>query len=229
VAAALGLALLFLPAPLAGELFPLNPPAWSLFFELVANAAYGLGHRIRTAGLFLLGVLMLGLLVFTLLRTTSEGTPPFDYAFARTFFSFPLGVLIYRLRHRIPNLGVPSAVAVAILVLPLFLGFTSPGAFIFIVAVIFPLGIAVAANAPASRPDGAYEWIGLISFPLYSIHLPILMMARALNTRELLPSAVIGWGAVATCVLLAWLLARFYDPSARAWLDRGLSRRERLG
>ena len=43
--------LAFLPAPphvelgLAGHLYPLNAPAWSLFFELVANLVYALVAR----------------------------------------------------------------------------------------------------------------------------------------------------------------------------------------
>ena len=36
------LALAYVPAPVAGDLVPLNVPAWSLFFELIVNAGFAL-------------------------------------------------------------------------------------------------------------------------------------------------------------------------------------------
>src|SRR5262249_19215172 len=48
VTAAFTTGLLFLPAPQGDVLFPLNVPAWSLFFELVINFAYALTIRFLT-------------------------------------------------------------------------------------------------------------------------------------------------------------------------------------
>jgi peptidoglycan/LPS O-acetylase OafA/YrhL len=218
---AVTLGALFLPAFLGGDLFPLNVPAWSLFFELIANAAYGVFHGISAWGLGIAILVFLALLVFTLSRV--QNMLAVDYFFARTFFSFPLGILIYRLRDRIPRWSLPALVPVAIACAPLFLGVTHPAWFMAAAVIIFPLGIALAVRAAPSHFDAAFEFVGTISFPLYAVHLPLIMMARALNTRGIVPTAVIGCATVAGSILIAWLLARYFDPSAKAWIDRATS------
>ena len=43
-----------LPSPLTLTLFPLNVPAWSLFFEVVANCGHG-GHPLAAAAIGIAG------------------------------------------------------------------------------------------------------------------------------------------------------------------------------
>jgi len=62
-----------------------------------------------------------------------------------------------------------------------------------------------------SRP---FVWFGLISYPLYLWHWPLLAYARVLQ-GEGDPSRAIRFGAVAASVLLAWLSYRFVERPLR--------------
>ncbi|MBS0428080.1 MAG: acyltransferase [Proteobacteria bacterium] len=59
-----------------------------------------------------------------------------------------------------------------------------------------------------------FVWFGLISYPLYLWHWPLLAYARVLQ-GEGDPSRAIRFGAVAAAVLLAWLSYRFVERPLR--------------
>ncbi|MGJ3703133.1 acyltransferase family protein [Variovorax sp. AFSI2.2] len=63
----------------------------------------------------------------------------------------------------------------------------------------------------ASRP---MVWIGLISYPLYLWHWPLLVFARIVEGG--LPSEALRAFLLATAVLLAWITYRFVERPARA-------------
>lgn len=56
-------------------------------------------------------------------------------------------------------------------------------------------------------------WIGLISFPLYLWHWPLLSFARILESGS--PSAFIRFAAIALAVVLAWISYRFLERPVR--------------
>jgi hypothetical protein len=62
----------------------------------------------------------------------------------------------------------------------------------------------------AARP---MVWIGLISYPLYLWHWPLLVFARILEGRS--PSTELRAGMLLLAALLAWLTYRFYERPAR--------------
>ena len=94
----------FIPLPTTSWLgtFPLNPPAWSLFSELIANGAFlALGWRVRR--LLVILIVSAPLLLLAISRFNGEQffADPFAYngffgSFPRAFFSFFLGVLLWR-------------------------------------------------------------------------------------------------------------------------------------
>ena len=89
-----------------GEIFPLNGPAWSLFFEYIANLLYVLFIRkLSTHRLALLVFAMAGALLGYAL-TNESGTLGAGWTFAnggfwggmlRVMFAFPAGLLLSRL------------------------------------------------------------------------------------------------------------------------------------
>ena len=122
---ALCYAAVMLPTPPApggwadAALYPLDDPAWSLFFELVINLVYAASHRIWTISR-LLALLATGLLAFaaTYAATgTLYGDGGWDWAsvpfgLLRVTYAFFFGVLIDRLRPRLVRLP-PAATALA--------------------------------------------------------------------------------------------------------------------
>ena len=83
--------LLLIPTPWTSRVFPLNGPAWSIFFELVANAAHGLVlHRISTRGLAILALIAL---LFLGSYAEEAGTTGLGAVPATMIGGFPLAAL----------------------------------------------------------------------------------------------------------------------------------------
>ncbi|MBO9644509.1 MAG: acyltransferase [Pseudacidovorax sp.] len=60
-----------------------------------------------------------------------------------------------------------------------------------------------------------FVWFGLISYPLYLWHWPLLAYARVLQEGFLDPPRVLRFGALGVSVLLAWLTFRFVERPLR--------------
>lgn len=83
----------------------------------------------------------------------------------------------------------------------------------------------VGRNVMGSR---VFVWFGLISYPLYLWHWPLLAYARIVENG--MPTAPVRGGAVAAAILLAWLTYRFLerplrkssDPRVVRWLLVGM-------
>jgi peptidoglycan/LPS O-acetylase OafA/YrhL len=95
---------LALPDPFVFSVFPLNPPAWSLFFELAGNIAYAsvfrfLSYRVLAA---IMAVSTLGLAGFLYFGPQHDlhlgwNVENLSGGFFRVGYSFFAGVLLYRL------------------------------------------------------------------------------------------------------------------------------------
>jgi peptidoglycan/LPS O-acetylase OafA/YrhL len=227
---------LVLPTPQSSTLFPLNPPAWSLFFEAAINLVYALVLlKARKAVLCAL-IAVSGIVVAYGAYTNGSadlgwGWSNFIYGAARVGFSFPLGVLLFRLgvgrtRRMAPMLAVVHLViTVGLLMLPVpreLRGVYHP----IVILLAFPalLSWGASLDVPARfRP--VCELLGDMSFPLYAIHYPILMLflpAIRYNTSYLMGFTFVTIAAVASVAML-----KFYDEPVRTWLTRHLNARKR--
>ena len=89
-----------------GEMFPLNGPAWSLFFEYIGNILYALFiRRLSTKALAILaGILSILLLWFTATDVCGYGMFGVGWTLdGLNFWGGPLlhtSVQVYRRRHR---------------------------------------------------------------------------------------------------------------------------------
>jgi len=233
-ALALAGAALFLPDPLgARALFPLNEPAWSLFFELLVNLLYGalavrLSNRILGA-LILAGAALLGFAIAQM-GTLNVG---FDWDNAawgsgRALFSFFVGVGVFRCRQRHRLTAVPIWL-VSLVLLASFV--PSPGRQpwfydLACIVVLYPLLVWTAADASAGRAMiGLSRRLGYLSYPLYALHWPLGLILASLArhgigvTTQASPilAPLVHFGAV---IGVAWLVARSFDTPVRARLKR---------
>lgn len=186
-ALALVLSPLFLPTPtnVALGIFPFDGPTWSLFFEGVANAAFAFtGSRPRlTAGIT---IVSLPLVLFSIQHWFAGGGPTLDEfpgGFARVFFSFFAGVVVYRLwaagyrvPWRVPALLIGVAMAVLYALSP---GWESRYNALLVV-VAQPLLIWVAASSRPGRLEPVMTWLGAISYALYIVHVPLTILVLCL-------------------------------------------------
>ena len=238
----LALGLLMIPqtwGPPGSLLFPLDPALWSLFFELVANAAFAL-FALRAGPRTLLAICLVSLPLVAVGASLHVGweTGSFLYGFPRTAFSFSAGLLLQRLHAagRLPRwpMAAPYALVAlaAVLALPLPMSHGRFPILLFDVAVLFPaMLVALASYRPGRLASAVCLWAGETSYPLYAIHVPMvqatgmaLLAAHAAGSTRV--AAV--FGLMASMTLLATLVARFVDAPARAWLSARLRRRAAL-
>ena len=226
-----------------GEMFPLNGPAWSLFFEYIGNVLYALLlRRLSTKALALLVVLAgVGLALFAVFNFSGYGHLGVgwtlaDYnllgGFLRLLFSFSVGLLMSRVFKPLPIRGAFGICSLAIAVL-LSVPHIGGGEALWMngiydavcVVVIFPLLVWLGASGKTTDriSYGVCKFLGDISYPMYIIHYPFMYLFYAWLWREKLTFAEtwpVAWLLFFGNILLAYLCLKLYDEPVRKWLSR---------
>ncbi len=228
------LGLFFLPASLAfasrGATFPLNPPTWSLFFELAANVAHAIFLRKRRFGHIaaILAVCALALAACALKTNTIDcgySEDRFLYGTSRIAFSYTAGIflcLCWR-RWKMPtNVSpfIPAILLVAVLVGPQNLSIWYDLLVIFLaLPAILYLG---ASSQPTPRLIPATHWLGITSYAVYILHSPLSegfeTLDRAVSRHWANPLPWPGLAFLCLLALAAVVADRFYDIPVRAFL-----------
>jgi peptidoglycan/LPS O-acetylase OafA/YrhL len=221
------------------NVFPLNGPAWSLFFELFANLVFWFVTRSRFASkVWLLGVAgtCLGMLSLYNGPLAEAGAffHTFSQGFARVGFSFCMGIVVFRFREdgRATLWSRRMAPIVALAVVFLLSGMLltrgkiaeQHATHLFFVAVVSPLVVYLGSYVkPPAAAEPFCSFLGDFSYPLYILHQPFLLVWGG-HTAHRLGAA----HPVATqlsipvfCFAVAgitWCVGRFYDTPIRARL-----------
>lgn len=223
---------LLIPFPVVSEryfnLFSLNAPAWSLFWEYVANIVYAMALYKATRNLLLIltiiaaaAICYIGYSSGNLLGGWSGET--FWHGSARISYSFLAGLLIFRSKWIIKsNLGF---VGLSALLLLAFLMPDSKWNWItepLVVLIYFPLLISLGAGAKLQ--EGVRKlciFSGNISYPLYMTHYMVLWLfadyyfSHKPNHTQLFFIITIG---TALLVGFAFVVMKVYDMPVRKYL-----------
>ena len=196
-----------LPWPVANLLFAANIPAWTIFAELVANAAHVFAlRRLPNPALAALTALLGGLTVWVAMAWGSldVGARPGHVwaAIPRVFFAYCLGICLWRWRQGRVLLPLPAPIVLAAMPVAIIGGWYAEWRGwqfdLAFVALLCPLVISAAAALTRQTWLG---WLsGAISFPLFAVHLPILEAIRELggNKAQAIPLAL------ATALIIVW-------------------------
>jgi peptidoglycan/LPS O-acetylase OafA/YrhL len=211
------------------NLFSFNAPAWSLFWEYMANIFYAfILWRIAKRYLVVFAIIAAAALCYVaghsgnLLGGWSGGT--FWDGCIRISYSFLAGLLIYRFNWIIKNklgfIGLSVLLAFAF-----FMPFskwnwlTEP----IVVLLYFPLLIALGAGAvlaPGLKKLCVFS--GKISYPLYMTHYAFIwIFANYYNTYKPATGQLALIIIIGVILLLgvAWLVMTFYDIPVRRYLS----------
>ncbi|PZM07374.1 acyltransferase family protein [Rhizobium tubonense] len=161
-------------------LYPLNGPAWSLFWELTANLVFAITlFKLQTRSLVVVAVLSLVVLVASVFvhKTLDLGWEwrSIDGGLARVFFSFTLGMIIYRLRsvHKIGRTVstyfaiIPIAAICAMLLLPTY---SLKFALLFCILISPLIVFAGTMLEVPPRFQRVCIFLGYLSYPIYMCH-----------------------------------------------------------
>jgi peptidoglycan/LPS O-acetylase OafA/YrhL len=237
--ASLAWMLLFLPSRLPGSdsLFALNAPSWSLFYEMGVNALYALTYRWlsdRALKVVLLGAgagtLAIGLFNHGLDIGFVWSGRSLAGGALRAIFGIFLGVWLHR-RHlaRPPaasqrrRIGPWALIAVVTVVL-LVPRHEAMGAAVDFLAVfvVFPVCVYFGARTSAGTTSTRiFSVLGVASYPIYVLHVPLSDMLVGVMAIPLAPYAPLA-GVLFAALLVAFALAldRFFDQPVRRALMR---------
>ena len=224
-----------------GEIFPLNGPTWSLFFEYIANLLYVLAIRKLSTRWLAMLVFATGGALFGYAITNEYGYLGAGWTFdncgfwgglLRVMFAFPAGLLLSRVFRRWQVRGAfwwCALAIVAVTAAPRIGGadhIWANGIYeALCVLLVFPLVVCLGASGQTTDALSTRicNFLGNISYPLYIVHYPFIYTYYAwvknnnLTFSQTIPQAL---ALVLGSIALAWVCLKFYDMPVRRWLQK---------
>ena len=223
------------------EMHPLNGPAWSLFYEYLANIMYALVVRKFSKKALAVFVLVTACLLIHYLVTGTQGdviggwaidTIQIRIGFTRMLYPFFAGVLLSRMGKLIHLKGafwICSAMIIIILSVPRIGGsehLWMNGLYeSFCIILLFPLIVSIGAggNISGKYSIKACRFLGDISYPIYITHYPLIYtyVAWVANNKVPIEKGIfMGLLLFITSIVVAYACLKLYDEPVRNWLQK---------
>ena len=230
-----------------GEMHPLNGPAWSLFFEYIANILYALvfrkfSNKVLGIFVFIFAAMLVNYTVFgpngDVIGGWSLNLQQMNVGFTRLLYPFFAGVLLSRLGKLIHLKGafwICSILIVVIFSIPrigdentLWMNGLYES---FAIILLFPLIVAIGAGGEIKNTLSIKicKALGDISYPIYIIHYPLIYWYTAWvidNKVAIKDGYMIGIGVLVSSIVIAILCLKFYDEPVRNWLQNKFQKRK---
>lgn len=209
--------------------FPSNTPLWSLSLEMMVNMVWAacLIH-LSTKKLWIITVtagLLLSAAIFSW-GTADLGADWITYAggVLRASFGFCVGILIWR--HCPKTSSSKTALPLTMVLLLTMFSYSGGGiAFdLFSIIIIVPALLYVTIRSDCGKHRPICRYLGQLSYPLYTIHVPLLMITvgafKMVHIEK--PSFSIVLACAIVFLMAAFLVNRYYDVPLRRFLNTRL-------
>ncbi|WP_095012480.1 acyltransferase family protein [Tsuneonella mangrovi] len=217
-------------------LFPLNVVTWSLFFEIIANIVFAFwAYRASKLDL-ILTITLFAIVTTSVALSHSTMKIGWDWAtftggLGRVGFSFTLGCLMRRLMDKRARRSSYWA-ALPMLALIIMLTFKPHDewatiVWIFEAIIVSPAIIAACyyVEVPTKFRNLA-SFLGDISYPIYAIHFPLLTFIMFPLEKVGIPFLMRPIIIFPCLILIAYVVARFFDAPVRRRLSEKWKLRE---
>jgi peptidoglycan/LPS O-acetylase OafA/YrhL len=203
--------------------FPLNPPEWSLFFELAANAGFAvIAPRLNRYWLAIIAIAASALYGAMTVAAWPEPVAFWGEAIG-AIGAFGTGVSIWRWQlGRARSCGSWPARLLGLALASICIIPDSFGPALTPLATIVLFPALIVFGAAKGRSEGS-SWLGALSYPLYILHWPTLLLVRA----WLLPVSSVYVSFGVGCVVafgVALCGQHLFDTRSRACLTKVFSR-----
>ncbi|MDB5258652.1 MAG: acyltransferase [Chitinophagaceae bacterium] len=223
------------------ELHPLDGPAWSLFYEYIANILYALFVRKFSTTLLTILVLLAGAALIHLGLSNPYGdviggwsldATQIHIGMVRMLYPFFAGLLLFRIgkllniKHAFLLSGILLVIVFAIPRVGGSEQLWMNGLYDSLsIILIFPLIVFIAASGDVmgKTSSGICNFLGKISYSVYITHYPIIYIYTAWVIDNKIPLAQalpIGLLVFLFCVALAYACLKLYDEPVRLWLKK---------
>lgn len=226
-----------------GEMFPLNGPSWSLFFEYIGSILYGvvlhrLGRTVLTWVVLLSGIGLASCAIGNMSGAyhIGVGWSMADWGwiggFLRLSFSFGMGLLLTRnfRPRRIRGAFWICSAAIAIMLACPYVGGPEPSVAnavydLVCTLVIFPAVVYTGACGMTTDrfSTSVCNFMGKLSYPVYIIHYPVMYLFYAWVWANGLSFGEVWWVCALLfpgIILMAWGALKLYDEPVRRYLTR---------
>jgi len=230
-----------------GEMHPLDGPAWSLFFEYIANILYALifrkfSNKVLSVFVLLFAGMLINYTVFgpkgDVIGGWSLNLEQMNVGFTRLLYPFFAGILLSRLGKLIHIKGAfwACSLLIAIVLSVPRIGDESSlwmnGLYeSFCIILVFPLIVSIGAGGEIQNPFSLKicKLLGDISYPIYITHYPLIYWYTAWvvdNKVSLEDGYALGIGVLIASILIAYVCLKLYDEPVRNWLQNKLKKRK---
>jgi peptidoglycan/LPS O-acetylase OafA/YrhL len=223
------------------EMHPLNGPAWSLFFEYIANILYGLFIRKFSRKMLAVLVFIAGCLLIHLAMTSHRGDVIGGWSLepgqlrigiTRLLYPFFAGLLLSRIvkpTHIRHAFLLCSLMIIAIFSVPRIGGSVHPwmnGLYVSIsIVFLFPLIVFLGASGELKGKFSSRvcKFLGDLSYPLYITHYPLIyiytgwVVDNKVPIKEAVPVALL---VLFSAIAIAYACLKLYDEPLRKWLTK---------
>ena len=227
-----------------GEMFPLNGPGWSLFFEYIGNILYAtimrrMSTKILTFFTIILGIIHAWFFIGNVSGYDMIGVGwtidevNFWGGLVRMLFPLSIGMLLTRTfkpKKIKGSFGICSIALIALFAVPPIVstGSISLNSLYEFACITFVFPLLVWLGACGTSGNGITgkinRMLGDISYPLYIVHYPIMYVFYAWLIKNNIYTINECWGTVALVIMgsiaLASLCLKLYDEPVRRWLSR---------
>jgi peptidoglycan/LPS O-acetylase OafA/YrhL len=212
------------------QLFPINPPAWSLFFELIVNLLFvAFWRRLNLRILYIIftfsGSVICACALYKHKIAFGSSLNSIPAGLLRTIFSFSLGLILHhhydagRLRVNVGSAYFLAGIIVLVASLLIPVNQAVRGVYdMAFVAVISPMLVAIGISSRLDkRLIGLLSFLGTTSYALYALHYTTINIFRTVAFKFFgePPVFLISALGVASLLGVTYAVDLFYDRPVR--------------